>query len=197
MRPNAIRSILVAFVALIPKLAHAHAQSGEASGFLTGFLHPLTGVDHVIAMVAVGLWGAQLGAPAIWLLPVAFPIVMAFGGFLGLIGVPIPAVEIGIAMSGMLLGAAVMTESRPPLFLALALVALFAICHGHAHGAELPPGTSGLTYSIGFVVATGLLHACGVGIGTIHGWSLGRLALRALGGLIRVGGVFFLAQALT
>ena len=107
----------------------------------------MTGPDHIIAMVAVGLWGAQLGSPAIWMLPVTFPLVMAFGGFLGLIGVPLPGVEIGIALSGVLLGAAVMTESRPPLYVAAALVAIFAICHGHAHGAELPPGTSGLTYS--------------------------------------------------
>jgi urease accessory protein len=192
---NAIRLILALIFASLSTSAFAHAQVGEATGFLTGFLHPLTGLDHIIAMVAVGLWGAQLDAPAIWMLPVTFPVVMAFGGFLGLIGVPIPGVEIGIALSGVLLGAAVMTESRPPLIVAAALIAVFAICHGHAHGAELPPGTSGLTYSIGFVVATGLLHACGIGIGTIHRWSHGRLALRALGGLISLGGVFFLSQA--
>ena len=196
MKPNAIRPALALAFAALPTLAHAHAQVGGASGFLTGFVHPLTGFDHIIAMVAVGLWGAQLGAPAIWMLPVTFPIVMAVGGFLGIIGVPVPGVEIGIALSGVLLGAAVMTESRPPLIIAAALVAVFAICHGHAHGAELPPGTSGLSYSIGFVVATGSLHACGIGIGSIHRWSYGRLALRALGGLISAGGVFFLSQAL-
>jgi urease accessory protein len=196
VKGNALRPSLVAAFILAPALAQAHAQAGEASGFLTGFLHPLGGFDHIIAMVAVGLWGAQLGSPAIWLLPVTFPIVMAGGGFLSLIGVPIPGVEIGIALSGVLLGAAVMMEHRPPLLIAAALVAIFAIFHGHAHGAELPPGASGLTYSIGFVIATGLLHACGVGIGTIHRWSYGRLALRALGGLISAGGVFFLSQAL-
>ncbi len=195
MKSNAARLALALGFTAGPTLAHAHAQVGEATGVLTGFLHPLTGLDHIIAMLAVGLWGAQLGAPAIWMLPVTFPMVMAFGGFLGLIGVPVPFVEIGIALSGVLLGAAVMTESQPPVILAAALVALFAICHGHAHGAELPPGTSGLTYSIGFVVATGLLHACGIGIGAIHRWSLGRLALRALGGLISAGGVFFLTKA--
>jgi urease accessory protein len=195
MKPNPLWLSLAIAFALLPATAHAHAQVGEASGFAAGFLHPLSGLDHVIAMVAVGLWGAQLGSPAIWMLPVTFPLVMAFGGFLGLIGVPLPGVEIGIALSGVLLGAAVMTESRPPLYIAAALVAVFAICHGHAHGAELPPGTSGLIYSIGFVVATGLLHACGIGIGTIHRWSYGRLALRALGGLISAGGVFFLTQA--
>ena len=196
MKGNTLRLSLVAAFILVPALAQAHAQAGEASGFLTGFLHPLSGLDHIIAMVAVGLWGAQLGSPAIWMLPVTFPIVMAFGGFLSLIGVPIPGVEIGIALSGILLGAAVMIENRPPLYVAAALVAIFAIFHGHAHGAELPPGVSGLTYSIGFVIATGLLHACGIGIGTIHRWSYGRFALRALGGLISAGGVFFLSQAL-
>jgi urease accessory protein len=196
MKGCALRSILVAAFILTPALAQAHVQAGEASGFLTGLLHPVSGWDHVIAMVAVGLRGAQLGAPAIWLLPVTFPIVMAFGGFLSLIGGPNPGVEIGIALSGVLLGAAVMIEHRPPLFVAAALVAVFAIFHGHAHGAELPPGASGLSYSIGFVVATGLLHACGIGVGALHRWSYGRLALRALGGLIGAGGVFFLAQAL-
>ena len=195
MKPNRFWLFLATAVVLLPATAHAHAQVGETSGFAVGFVHPLSGLDHIIAMVAVGLWGAQLGSPAIWMLPVTFPLVMAFGGFLGLIGVPLPGVEIGIALSGVLLGAAVMTESRPPLYVAAALVAIFAICHGHAHGAELPPGTSGLIYSIGFIVATGLLHACGIGIGTIHRWSYGRLALRALGGLISAGGVFFLAQA--
>ena len=187
--------LLLLLLAMMPSEAFAHIVKGEAIGFVSGFEHPISGLDHIIAMVAVGLWGAQLGAPAIWMLPVTFPMVMAFGGFLGLVGVPVPFVEIGIALSGVLLGAAVMTESRPPLIVAGALIAVFAICHGHAHGAELPPGTSGLTYSIGFVVATGLLHACGIGIGTVHRWSYGRLALRALGGLISVGGVFFLSQA--
>jgi urease accessory protein len=195
MKANSISLLLALLFASLSTAAFAHPQIGQATGFITGFMHPLTGVDHIIAMVAVGLWGAQLGAPAIWLLPVTFPMVMAFGGFLGLIGVPIPGVEIGIALSGVLLGAAVLTESRPPLYIAAALIAVFAICHGHAHGAELPPGASGLTYSIGFVVATGSLHACGIGIGAVHRWSYGRLALRALGGLISVGGVFFLSQA--
>jgi urease accessory protein len=195
LKTNAIRLVLTLVFASLSTFAFAHAQAGEATGFVTGFLHPLTGPDHIIAMVAVGLWGAQLGAPAIWTLPVAFPMVMAFGGFLGLIGVPMPYVEIGIALSGVLLGAAVMTESRPPLYVAAGLIAVFAVCHGHAHGAELPAETSGLTYSIGFVVATGLLHAGGIGIGTMNHFSYGRLALRGLGGLISAGGVFFLSRA--
>ena len=175
--------------------ALAHVQAGEASGFLTGFAHPLSGMDHVLAMVAVGLWGAQLGAPAIWLLPVTFPLVMALGGFLALVGVPIPGVEIGIAASAVLLGAAVMTERRVPLYAAASLVGLFAIFHGHAHGTELPPGQSGLLYSLGFVMATGCLHAIGVAIGAIHRWPAGKIALRVAGGGIGLAGLFFLWRA--
>ena len=146
-------------------------------------------------MVSVGLWGAQLGAPAVWLLPVTFPMVMAFGGMLGLLGVPLPGVEIGIALSGILLGLAVLGEWRPPLWAAAAIVGFFAIFHGHAHGSELPPGASGLLYSIGFVVATGTLHVTGIAIGTIHRWGWGRVALRAAGACVAAAGAFFLWRA--
>ncbi len=175
--------------------ASAHIVAGEAGGFLSGFKHPISGLDHILAMVSVGLWGAQLGAPAIWLLPVTFPIVMAFGGFLGLIGVPFPGVEVGIAMSALLLGAAVLSQWRPPLFAAAALVGVFALFHGHAHGAELPPGESGLLYSVGFVIATGLLHLIGITIGTVHKWAWGRRLLQAAGACVAMGGVYFLWQA--
>lgn len=175
--------------------AFAHPQKGEAVGFLTGFRHPISGMDHVLAMIAVGLWGAQLGAPAIWVLPVAFPMVMAFGGMLGLMGVPLPGVEYGIALSAILLGAAVLFEFRPPLGIAAALVGFFAIFHGHAHGTELPPGQSALLYSIGFVMATGLLHALGIGIGTVHRWGWGQKFLRLAGALVAVGGMFFMWKA--
>ena len=124
-------------------------------------------------MVAVGLWGAQLGAPAVWVLPVAFPMVMAFGGMLGLMGVPLPGIEYGIAASAILLGTAVMFEIRPPLAIAALVVAVFAVFHGHAHGTELPPGQSGLLYSMGFVIATGCLHGVGISIGTVHRWAMG------------------------
>jgi urease accessory protein len=185
------------FLFLLPAPALAHTQKGEAAGFLTGFGHPISGLDHVLAMVAVGLWGAQLGAPAIWLLPVAFPMVMAVGGMLGLMGVPLPGIEYGIAASAILLGVAVMLEVRPPLALAAALVGVFAIFHGHAHGTELPPGQSALLYSMGFVMATGCLHAVGIGIGTIHRWSWGQSLLRVAGAGVAVGGVFFMWKALT
>src|SRR5262245_1002701 len=145
--------------------AFAHVQVGEAAGLLIGFLHPISGLDHVLAMVAVGLWGAQLGAPAIWVLPVAFPLVMALGGMLGLMGVPLPGIEYGIAASALLLGAAVAFEVRASLVVTALLVGVFAIFHGHAHGTELPQGQSALLYSMGFVIATGGLHAVGIGIG--------------------------------
>jgi urease accessory protein len=181
---------------LWPSSAFAHIQQGEAVGFLSGFLHPISGLDHVLAMVAVGLWGAQLGAPAVWVLPVAFPMVMAMGGMLGLMGVPLPGIEYGIAASAILLGAAVMFEVRPPLKAAAMLVGFFAIFHGHAHGTELPAGQSALLYSMGFVIATGCLHAAGIAIGTVHCWSWGQRLLRVAGGLVAVGGIFFMWKAL-
>jgi urease accessory protein len=189
------RALTVAVLVLLAVPAFGHPQKGEAVGFLTGFRHPISGFDHVLAMVAVGLWGAQLGTPAIWLLPVAFPMVMAVGGMLGLMGVPIPGIEYGIALSAIMLGAAVMFEYRPKLGIAAALVGFFAVFHGHAHGTELPPGQSAMLYSIGFVMATGCLHAVGIGIGTVHRWDWGKKALRAAGALVAVGGVFFLWRA--
>ncbi len=188
--------LILMLLALLPQEAYAHIVKGEAIGFVSGFEHPISGLDHIIAMVAVGLWGAQLGAPAIWLLPVTFPLVMALGGFLGLIGVPLPGSEIAIALSGVCLGAAVLSEFRPPLWVAAALVGIFGLFHGYAHGAELPPGQNALLYSIGFVLATGLLHATGITIGLIHRWPLGRLALRAAGAGVMCGGAFFLWGAL-
>ena len=175
--------------------AAAHVGQGEAYGFLSGLLHPASGPDHVLAMIAVGLWGAQLGAPAIWVLPVAFPLVMALGAMLGFVGVPIPGVEYGIAASAVILGAAVALEARPPIVLAALLVGFFAVFHGHAHGTELPPGQSALLYSMGFVIATGCLHAAGIGIGIVHHRPWGRKLLRAAGTLIAAGGVFFMWKA--
>ena len=188
-------SVLTCVLLFAPS-ALAHPQRGEAVGFLTGFRHPISGLDHVLAMIAVGLWGAQLGAPAIWVLPIAFPMVMAAGGMLGLLGVPIPGIEYGIGLSAILLGAAVLFEIRPPLRIAAALVGFFAIFHGYAHGTELPPGQSALLYSIGFVIATGSLHALGIGIGTMHRWAWGQKALRVAGGLVAMGGAFFMWKAI-
>lgn len=194
-RSLAARALVALAFAALTAPAFAHVEQGRAAGFLAGLAHPVSGLDHVLAMVAVGLWGAQLGAPAIWLLPVTFPIVMALGGLLGLLGVPLPGVELGIAASALLLGVVVMTERRLPLFAAAALVGVFAVFHGHAHGTELPPGESGLLYSLGFVVATGCLHAIGIAIGAIHRWPAGRVALRIAGGGVGLAGMFFLWRA--
>jgi urease accessory protein len=179
---------------LAPALAWAHVGQGDVGGgLLAGLAHPVFGLDHVIAMVAVGMWGAQLGAPAIWLLPVTFPLVMAFGGVLGALGVPIPGVEIGIALSAVALGGMVALAARPPLWVAALLVGVFAIFHGHAHGAELPESANAIAYSVGFVLATGALHALGILIGVMHRWPVGAPVLRAGGGLIAAGGLYFLA----
>jgi urease accessory protein len=176
---------------------HAHVERGQATGFVTGFGHPWSGFDHVLAMIAVGIWGTQLGAPAVWLLPVVFPMVMAQGAFLGLIGLPLPGVEVGIALSALLLGAMVCGEVRPKLIVAAFLVGAFAVFHGHAHGTELPAGQSGLLYSMGFVLATGCLHGLGIALGLLHRWPTGKLALRGAGALIAAMGVLFLWRALT
>ena len=187
---------LGSLLALAPALALAHAQGGTADGFLTGFLHPVMGPDHVIAMIAVGLWGAQLGNPAIWVLPITFPLIMALGGMLGVLGVPVPSVEIGIALSGIVLGIMVAGAVRPPLWLAMLLVGAFAIFHGHAHGTELPNATDPLAYGVGFVTATGLLHLAGILLGILIARPLGERAVRAAGVLIALGGGWFLLSGL-
>jgi urease accessory protein len=176
--------------------ALAHQQVGVSGGLVSGFLHPITGLDHLIAMVAVGLWGAQLGAPAIWILPITFPLVMAFGGVLGVLGIPLPVPEIVIALSALVLGAVVAARLRVPFVLAAAVVAVFAIFHGHAHGTELPSAANPLSFGIGFVVATGLLHLCGIAIGTLSRWPHGQRLIQTLGGAIAALGCYFLLLGL-
>jgi urease accessory protein len=185
----------VVLLLLSPTRALAHAQGGETAGLFSGLAHPVSGLDHVLAMVAVGLWGAQLSSPALWLLPVTFPMVMAFGGTLGLMGLALPGIEIGIAVSAIVLGIMVGLEARAPLWVAAAVVGCFAIFHGHAHGAELPAGADALLYSIGFVVATGCLHAAGIGLGLMHRWPAGKVTLRVAGVAVALAGVWFLRQA--
>jgi urease accessory protein len=187
--------LLVVLAAVSAAPALAHTGDGLSGGFIGGFGHPLFGPDHVAAMVAVGLWGAFLGTPAIWLLPILFPLVMALGGVLGILGVPLPGVEIGIAASAIVLGLMVALAAQPPLVIAAVLVGAFAIFHGHAHGAELPPGANVVAFSIGFVVATGLLHLAGISFGLLSRWPAGRIAVRAAGGAIALAGVVFLSAA--
>jgi len=175
--------------------AHAHVEQGQAVGFVTGLEHPWSGLDHILAMIAVGLWGAQLGNPAMWVLPITFPMMMSLGAMMGLLGIPVPGIEIGIAVSAILLGIMVLGEVRPKLIAAAVLVGFFAIFHGHAHGTVLPAGLSGLLYSMGFVIATGCLHGIGIIIGLVHRWPAGKIALRGAGAFIAVMGVFFLWRA--
>jgi urease accessory protein len=175
---------------------NAHEGAGVAGGFSSGFMHPVLGWDHVVAMVAVGLWGAFLGSPAIWILPIVFPLVMAFGGALGILGIPVPAVETGIAVSAVVLGSMVTFAVRPPIWIAAVIVGIFAIFHGHAHGTELPGAVSPLAYSLGFVIATGLLHISGIAFGMLANWPAGRITVRAGGSVIALVGVGFLAGVL-
>lgn len=177
-------------------VACAHEGGGVVGGFSSGFMHPILGWDHVIAMVAVGLWGAFLGRPAIWVLPIAFPLVMALGGALGVAGIPLPAVETGIATSAVVLGSVVALAVRPPIWLAALIVGAFAIFHGHAHGTELPSAANALAYSLGFVFATGLLHLSGISFGLLVRWPLGRIAVRISGALIAFAGLGFLTGTL-
>lgn len=183
--------MLPCLVAGSPTLAH----TGDAiGGLLGGLAHPVLGPDHVAAMVAVGLWGAILGPPAIFLLPIVFPLVMALGGVLGILGVVLPGIEAGIGVSAVVLGLAVAVGAKPPLWAAAMAVGVFAIFHGHAHGAELPAGADALAYSIGFVVSTGLLHLAGIAIGLSVRWSAGHAMVRAIGGAIALAGLVFLAR---
>lgn len=185
---------LILLVFFIPSTASAHTDSGNVGGFLSGFNHPLTGLDHIVAMVAVGLWGAFLGGRAMWTLPVVFPVVMAFGGAMGVLGVPLPGVETGIALSGIILGLMVTFAARPPLWVAAVIVGFFAIFHGHAHGSELPAAANPLTYAAGFVISTGLLHLGGIAFGLLVKWPWGRIAIRAGGAAIAAIGFGFLLK---
>ena len=177
--------------------AWAHTEAGVAGGLTSGLLHPVLGLDHLLAMVAVGLWGAQLGNPAIWLLPISFPLAMALGGLLGVMGVPLPAIELAIGLSALLLGIMVALQIKPAFWVAATLVAFFALFHGHAHGTELPSAANPLAYGVGFVVSTGLLHLVGILLGSINRWPSGSAVIRAIGGVIAVCGAYFSAASLS
>jgi urease accessory protein len=193
---HAAGAAVLALTVLAGGPAFAHILDGSATGgFLGGFAHPLFGLDHVVAMIAVGLWGAFLGPPGIWLLPITFPLVMALGGAMAIMGVPVRGVEIGIALSAIVLGAMIAFAARPPLVGAALIVAAFAIFHGNAHGAELPPGTDAVAFSVGFVTATGLLHLNGIAFGLLTRWPAGRIGVRVAGIGIALVGAVFLSKA--
>lgn len=172
--------------------AEAHLLGDAAHTVFAGFVHPFSGLDHVLAMVAVGLWAAQQGRPATLVLPIVFPAVMAIGGLLGAGGFAFPAVETGIAASVAMLGVMVLLSVRPTLVAGASLVALFALFHGHAHGTELPDAVSPFGYGIGFVAATLVLHLAGLSFGQIFRRPHGALALRAAGSAIAVAGIALL-----
>lgn len=179
-------------VTLLPTVALAHTGVGATSGLFHGFEHPITGLDHVLAMVMVGVLAYQIGGRALWLVPTTFVLVMAIGGALGIAGIDVPFVELGIALSVVVLGAVVAFGIKAPIAAVMALVGFFAIFHGHAHGAEMPEDAGGLAYGLGFMLGTSLLHLVGLGLG----FAIGRfgdrvspVAVRAFGAVVAVAGV--------
>ena len=195
MRNNLTRA-LTAAVSLLPTAALAHPGVGAAHGFVHGFAHPLGGIDHILAMVTVGVFAWQLGGRALWLVPTTFVVVMAAGGCLGIAGIPLPFVEIGIAASVIALGAVVARGVKAPVAIAMAMVGVFAIFHGYAHGAEMPASAGGSAYAAGFVLATALLHIGGIALGFLIGRAgerLGQYTYRVGGALIALAGVALLA----
>jgi urease accessory protein len=181
---------------LIGSAAEAHMGTGLAGGFASGFKHPLTGLDHLLAMISVGLWGAFLRHPLIYALPVIFPAVMVGGAVLGMLNVPMPPVELGIALSVLVLGGCIAFSVKASIWAASLIVATFAVFHGYAHGKELPSAADPIGYSVGFVLATGLLHVLGIGLGFLKDRPGGAIAIRGLGALIGLTGVWFLEKAL-
>ncbi|WP_049733819.1 HupE/UreJ family protein [Rhizobium ecuadorense] len=194
---SALKSGLLALAAAaLPAVAYAHTGVGQTSGFVHGFSHPVSGLDHVLAMVMVGVFAFQLGGRATWLVPATFVLVMALGGALGVAGVNLPFVETGIALSVVVLGAIVALNVKAPTALAMGVVGLFAIFHGHAHGAEMPEDAGGAAYAAGFMIATAFLHAAGLGLGYIIGRAgkrQGAFVTRAAGSVAAIAGVGILA----
>jgi len=182
--------LMLAMSSIAP--AEAHTGQGALGGFQAGFAHPLFGVDHLLAMLAVGIWGAQMGGRRVWTLPVTFPLIMTLGAIGGMAGLYLPDVELGIALSVLVLGLAIAIAWRPFEWVALTLIAIFAVFHGYAHGVELPNAADPAAYSAGFVIATGAIHVIGIGIGLVLGKLLHGWVSRGLGGAIAVSGLYFL-----
>jgi urease accessory protein len=184
---------------LLPTVAFAHTGVGETSGFMHGFSHPISGLDHILAMVMVGVFAWQLGGRALWLVPTSFVLMMAVGGALGVFGIDVPFVEVGIALSVIVLGLGVALGVKTPVVAAMVVVGLFAIFHGHAHGAEMPEDAGGGAYAAGFMIGTALLHIAGIGIGFLIGKAgehYGPMVVRASGGFAAVAGVGILTGLL-
>ena len=155
----------IVLTGLIPGVANAHTGVGDTNGFLHGLSHPIGGLDHILAMVAVGLWAAQIGGRALWLIPSAFVLAMSGSSILGHFGLALPGVEQGILASDFVFGLLILFAARLPLAISMGIVGVLAIFHGYAHGAEMPETVSGLTYGMGFILSTAILHSIGIGIG--------------------------------
>jgi urease accessory protein len=200
MASKLIKSLPAAAMAVLtPIVAFAHTGVGETSGFVHGFGHPISGLDHILAMLMVGVFAWQLGGRALWLVPMTFVVVMAVGGTLGIAGVGVPFVEIGIALSVVVFGAIVAFDVKAPTAAAMGVVGLFAIFHGHAHGAEVPEDAGGVAYAAGFMIATALLHLAGISAGFLIGKAgehYGSVVVRLAGGLATVAGVALLVGIL-
>jgi urease accessory protein len=191
--------IAAATLTLVPTAALAHPGIGDAHGFVQGFAHPLSGLDHLLAMVTVGLLAWQLSGRALWLVPASFVLAMAAGGALGMADIPVPFVEVGIAVSVIVLGAMVALGTKAPLAITMALAALFAVFHGHAHGSEMPLDAGSVAYGAGFVLASALLIGAGIALGAAIGRvgdTYGRTIYRLSGSLVALVGVAVLAHAL-
>jgi urease accessory protein len=194
-RPPFPLSVIAVSMAMMPTVALAHTGVGGTAGFSHGFMHPLTGIDHVLAMMMVGVFAWQLGGRALWLVPITFVLIMAVGGTLGVAGIGVPLVEAGIALSVIVLGAIVALRLKAPVAIAMAVVGLFAMFHGHGHGSEMPENTAGMAYGLGFMIATALLHLGGIAIGFLIGRigdERGPVFVRATGAVAAVAGLAIL-----
>ena len=183
-------SKLIVLCLFLPGTALAHPGVGAATGFMHGFSHPISGADHLLAMVAVGLWASQIGGRALWAVPCTFVGVMVLGGVLGATGVAVPFVEEGILVSILILGVLIAGAFKLPLVYSSLIVGLFAIFHGHAHGAEMPASTEAASYAAGFAVATAMLHVAGIGLGMLLQKTNLQLISRVAGGAIALSGVY-------
>ena len=193
---NLLQVVAAVALAIAPSVVFAHTGVSEAHDFLHGFSHPIAGLDHVLAMVAVGVVAAQLGGRALWVVPASFVLTMAIAGACGMTGLALTHTEVGIALSLVVLGAVVAFNVRMPVAMAAALVALFAIFHGYAHGAEMPDNLSGIAFGAGFILATSLLHGVGIGLGfgvKRIGMEGGRRFAQSAGGAIALVGLAGLA----
>ena len=192
---NAMKRALALLLPLLtPFLTYAHTGVGPVQGLEHGLAHPIGGWDHMLAMIAVGLWASQMGGRARWAVPATFVGVMVLGGVMGMQGWEFAFVERGIVGSVLILGILIAAAWRLPLWVSMPIVALFALCHGHAHGAEMPHEASGAMYAVGFVTATALLHACGLGLGMILERLSRPMLVRAAGVACAVWGIVLIFQ---